>query len=218
MDPNPLSKALMSTLRQRKQALVHDRGVGTDLPATLLTLYRGKPLGAYRIQDLRQSAEVTALTQTAVALSAADMAAFISEHYVQANDEDNDEWLGERFAAGDPAVHEAIALVLVTPEGRVSVDFDVYRYEGKTIVWQKVENPSPGLARHMAAVCRHHVLPAFEAQAQRAGPPVLGPGGHIHLLGSHRVSDTDILVHFALHNVCPCGSGRSMNDCCATRN
>lgn len=217
MDPNPLLRQLTAATRAHKQAVVHANGIGTDIPSTLLTLQRGQHLGAYRGEHLHQRHERVALAHTAIALSNADTAVFITEQYVLDND-DSHEWLGQRFAAGDPAVHEALCLIVVTNRGHVSVGWDPYRYQGKQVEWLTLNNPSPELTRELVQIAHADVVPAFEAQAQRNGPPLLGTGSHIHLLGSQQVNDDQALVHFALCNTCPCGSGRAMNDCCAARN
>lgn len=216
MDPNLLTAGLRVSIRSQKQALIDAHGIGTDFPPTLITLCKGMLIGAYRLGRYHNDPESVAVVHSALALSQADTAVFISEHYVAPGDT-KDGWLGQRFADGDADVSEAVALTVVDRQA-VLVRFEPYHYEGRQVVWHPVDNPSPTLARRLGEVAVHHAVPAFDAQNKRAGPPALGPGSRLHLLGTERLDDDTALVAMALTQGCPCGSGRAMNQCCAQRN
>ena len=221
MDPNPLvalSSARMAT-RLLKQNLVAREGIGADVPFTIVTTRGPVPIGVYDGEG--DNAEIAATVHMAVTMSDCDTVLYLGELYIEPGG-DHEPGVGElahRFAHGDPRVKEAIAVTAVHRSGHLRSIFDPYHYEGRTVVWDPLSAPYAPAWRdfHERSLLRS-MGDAFEVQAQRPGPPALRPGSHLHRIGSESINDHEMLVSFALCSPCPCGSGRTMNECCRQNN
>lgn len=215
MDPNPSGiRGARMALRSQKQQLVDRHGIGSDLPAVILTMQWGYPVGAYSLGTFDDPAS-RATAWMAIALSNCDVAFVVNECYVATTtDGDN---LARRFAAGDPAVSEAITMMEIPREGEPRGHVDAYRYEGKRVIWQDGYEV-PAEAHEQAAEQRRRLSGAFHEQSRRSGPALLRPGTRMHTIGTQFLDNGDALVGMAVHLSCYCGSGRPINECCNTGN
>jgi hypothetical protein len=221
MDPNPL-RTLQTTVRLAKQDKVNQHGVGTDLPRTLMTFAGTQPIGEY--VEEHDDRLFYATSVAAIALSDCDRAVFVSEHYVEVVDaylditpadvERHD--LARRFASGDPAVKEAVAITVVPRHGPPWVTWNVYRYEGKRVAWEE-KTPHPVMSERLVQQGRLLADEGYAQQAQRPGPAVMTPGTQLLVAGKQEC-EHGLMVAFAISLPCPCHSGKPINECCAQHN
>jgi hypothetical protein len=212
MDPNHVStlRAICSAAKAQKQELVNRYGVGTDIPAALATTVGRLPLGCYPLG--RGEADVAGLITSAIALSDADLAVVIQEVY--ASTDDIGSALAPRFAAGDPTVTEGLLFIALPRGGHPKWKLERYRYVGRDVDWLgSGVTPADDVIGPYAPLADQ----AYTMQRRREGPAPLTRGAQLLHVGTCQHDDT-LFVHFALQQSCPCGSGRTMNECCALRN
>jgi len=210
MEPNHMAERSIAGLKTK---LVADEGIGTDIPNVMLTT-RGHQL----IDTHLLAGETTAaagLMACAILLSDADRVFFGFDVYYELDPDAHPlpGDLGRRFAAGDPAVCEAIHITCVPEHGPPLSIFRTYHYEGRVVVWDdRIEMAGRGPYARSASY-------AFEQRRHSPLPPALiRPGNKVELLGEAPGPHGELGLLFALSLGCPCGSNRATGDCCAVRN
>ena len=214
MDPNhhAMLRAIRRAVRDYKQAVVNEYGIGTDIPH-LLVLTQGRRLVTTTMLDTADHTTEAGASVT-VALSDADLAVVTAECYVSEIGQRGD--LRTAFAGGDPQVQEAVTYVAIPKRSPTLVFTETYRYRGKTVEWVPIDW-DPGTAETEGEVVRS-IRVGFRAQENRPGPALITPGSRLFSLGhSHPTPDT-VMLDFALALPCPCGSARPINRCCAMNN
>lgn len=211
MDPTQQAslKAIWCAARDYKEASVHAMGVGTDLPRALVLTAGRQMIGSFPVPDDTTEAFATVLVN--VALSDCDLVALVGEIWVSLNpDADN---LAARFAEGDPTVAEAVMCVGYTGDGEWRRVISAYRYQGRNVQWARPQvSPLPPPEYFLRAAAQ-----GFTERENRDGPALVRPGATLQHVGSAPVGE-NIMVTFAYHAACPCGSGQTIKNCCALRN
>lgn len=191
-------------------------GVGADIPPALLTLSGASLLGAYSLDEVHGVVR-DATVITAIGLSDCDLAALAFEAYVDVGrHHDPAADLAPLFAAGDPHVQEAV-MVTIMARGRGSFARTYpYTYDGRRVHWHVPLDPS-SFSENGLAVQRRVMAEGFARQADRDGPALLTAGAQLSIVGE-QTCDHMVMVSFAVMAACPCGSGRTIEDCCARNN
>jgi len=209
MDPNVLAERTFTGLKSK---LVWERGVGVDVPRTLLTCRGSQLIEAYPLDD---DDTVAMIMAAAIMLSDADRAFVGCDVYYEMADNPyvpppGD--LGRRFAMGDPDVCEALQIMCVPETGPATSIFRTYTYDGRTVRWEnRIEvDGSAGYVSALQVAFRHRAEHPDETS-------LIQPGTRVHLLDQQPLG-ADIGLLFALSLGCPCGSGRTIQDCCSVRN
>lgn len=213
MDPNPLLTKAQAVFRRRKEKLVAAGGVGADMDACLVIVQGGRAIAGYQFPD--EPAEIQALVITAIGLSDADAVVVASDAYVDiGTGMNNVADLRQRFANGDLSVSEAIGILVVDRNRRHASCWDTYRFTGTKVCWTQ-QMPNVHVIEHAQLIRDIH--DGFTMQAQRPEPALLTDGSTLSVVGHHHL-DQGILVEFAIHAGCLCGSGRPADYCCQIRN
>lgn len=193
-----------------KAAGVRREGPGAD-PAPMLDLrLEGLSLGVAIVDGERD--RMLSLLRTLVALSAADLAVFITDAYGLTSPADAG-WpelevgeLGRRHAAGDPTVYECLNVVSVARDGTAGALKVQYHYEGRSLVWH--DDLDVGIeGGDVLARLRQ----GFMAQSVRP-MPAMNATDLAEALGV--VVATPALVAPPRNEPCPCGSGVKAKKCC----
>lgn len=212
MDPTQLAslRAIWAAARDYKEASVSALGVGTDIPrAAVLTAGR-QMIGSFLLPD--DNTEAFATIAANVAFSDCDLVSLVGEIWTADHDGPTDN-LAAAFAEGDPRVHEALMCVGCTVQGEWRRKVACYRYQGRTIEWTKPVASTAG----PPAFFLQGIEQGYAERQTRPGPALVRPGASLTKIGSADLGD-NIMVTFAYHASCPCGSGRTIKDCCAVRN
>lgn len=212
MDPTQIAslRAVWAAARDYKEASVSALGVGTDIPAAVVLTAGRQMIGSFLLPDDRT--EALAIIATNVALSDCDLVSLVGEIWTADDDGPTDN-LAAAFADGDPRVHEALMCVGCTTAGEWRRKVSCYRYRGRNVEWTKPVASTMGPPPFLLMA----VEQGFAERQSRPGPALVKPGASLTKIGSVEVGD-DIMVAFAYHASCPCGSGRTIKDCCAVRN
>lgn len=216
MDPNPVVRHICRAVRHWKQRLVDLDGVGADIPPALLTLNGPSLIGAHsleRVTGVTREASVI----TAIALTDCDLAALAFEAYADIDRRYSpDVALAPLFAAGDPAIVEAVMVTVGCRDGRwTSVGFP-YAYNGRKVTWAPPRSTA-GWADEVLARQQAALGAGFARQAERVGPAPMVAGSQLAIVDEIATEDM-AMVSFAVMAPCPCGSGRTIEDCCARNN
>ena len=205
-------RAIRRAVRDYKQAVVNEHGIGTDIPHLLVLTQGRRMVTTTMLEAHSHTAEAGA--SVTVALSDADLAVVTAECYVSEIGQRGD--LQRAFANGDRGVQEAVTYVAIPKRSPTLVFTDSYRYRGKKVEWHPLDW-DPGAAETEGEIVRS-IRVGFRAQENRPGPAIITPGAQLFNLGhSHPTPDT-VLMEFALALPCPCGSTRPINQCCAMNN
>lgn len=211
MDPTQLAslRAIWAAARDYKEASVNALGVGTDIPRALVLTTGRQMIGSFPVPDDPTEAFATVLVN--VALSDCDLVSLVSEIWTASDHSDTE--LAARFAKGDPDVEEAVMCVGVTPDGEWRRKISCYQYHGRTIEWHKPQSSTMG----PPAFLLNAAAQGFAERQIRTGPALVKPGASLTKIGSQEVGE-NVMVSFAYHAACPCGSGLAIGNCCAVRN
>lgn len=215
MDPTQLAslKAIWAAARDYKEAAVHALGVGTDIPKAFVLTAGRQMIGTFPIPD--DPAEAFATITVNVALSDCDLVSLVAEMWVARDPDSHGDsgGLAARFADGDPDVQEAVMCVGYNIDGQWRRKISAYRYQGRSVQWVKPQgSPLPPPDWFVRAADE-----GFRERQARQGPAIVRPGASLQKIGSQQVGE-NIMVTFAYHASCPCGSGRTIRNCCAIRN
>lgn len=203
-------------VRHWKQRLVTLDGVGADIPPALITLAGGTLVGAHSLEAVHGVVRDASVI-TAIALSDCDIAALAFEAYVDVgcrHDPGMD--LAPLFAAGDPNVEEAVMVTVQARDRQWFARTFPYTYDGRRVCWKQLAGP-PVVDRRTVSRQHRVLAEGFERQAERDGPPVMGPGSQLAIVDEASCEHMAV-VSFAVMAPCPCGSGRPIEDCCAHTN
>lgn len=195
-----------------KEQLVRREGAGSDIAPMLELRHDGVLLSLVALIGDRDTA--LRLVGKLVALSDADQAVMIMDSYGQAFAADDAPnslevgELGQRFAAGDPSVYEALHLVSMRRDGSCSALQLTYTYDRRNVVWgEQVDLDLAASGGAYPAVLRT----AFEAQLKRPVPALM-PQQMADLLGCEMLVPT--LTPPPRNRPCPCGSETKAKHCC----
>lgn len=216
MDPNLSVHHAGRAVRHWKERLVSQGGVGTDIPPAVVTLNGPMLIGAHDLSVVHGPARDASVV-AAIALSDCDWAVVIFEAYLDVHMKyPTGTELAPFFAAGDPAVAEAVVFSFVDRRGYTDARLYPYTYgAGRKVQW---EAPASLAAARNIVTKQHRVMgEGFKAQAERPGPPLLAPGANLEVVGVEACEHMAV-VSFAVSAPCPCGSGRPIEECCALRN
>lgn len=154
--------------KRMKEGLVARQGVGTDIRPQLVMRKRHRTIGVLIMPEMERE-RLHACLGLAVALSSADEVIYFVEGYGVTGAGEVEGYvhgsLVERFAAGDPAVHECVLVAVVTAVSHAVAE-QPYIYRGRTVEWKESTFPTGPVEGALADV----LSAGFKARAERKVP------------------------------------------------